>query len=231
MTPVSGPPLRVEPAPVVEAFHLSLSGPEGPVFTDVSLAVWPGRLTVLAGPSGSGRSSLLLALGGRLRGGSGALIAEGRPVRTRATWHRLRLRSSLARLGTIVGPEPRLTVEESLAERALLDAVPPVAARRAFAAAEDQLGVHLDRWVLVERLRAYDRTALAVALARVRPAELVLLDDADVGLDRLDQHRLMAALVDVARSGPAVLISTVETAEVPADADLVTLAPAQEVHR
>ncbi|GAB2584207.1 ATP-binding cassette domain-containing protein [Microlunatus antarcticus] len=218
------------PATVVEAEHLSLVGPEGPVFTDVSLAVEPGRLTVVVGPGGSGRSSLVLALTGRMRGGTGVLRTQGRPVRSGRELRALRGRTAVARVAAFAQPEPRLTVAESVVERALLDGVRPAAAERAFAVAEDRLDVHLDRDTLVERLTAYERTALAVLLALVRPADLVVLDDLDADLDLDDQRRLADALVRLAgAAGCAVLATSTERASVPADAVLVTLAPPQKV--
>lgn len=216
------------PVPVVEVQHLSLTGPEGPVFHDVSLSVEPGRLTVLVGPSGTGRSSLLLALCGRMQGAAGTVLASGRPVRSRRARHDLRQRSAVARIATFVAPEPRLTVGESVTERALLDGVAPAAAHRAFAAAEAVLDAHLERDALVERLTAYDRGVLAVALALVRPADLVVLDDVDADLDLDDQRRLLDALVRLAATGPAVVATSTEPASVPSGARLLTLAPTQE---
>jgi ABC-2 type transport system ATP-binding protein len=224
-------PEQPSPVPVVEAQHLGLVGLEGPVFTDVSLAVSPNRLTVLVGPSGSGRSSLLLALCGRMRGCTGSVRWQGRPVRSGRDLRALRRATSVARLSTFVAPEARLTVAESVVEHALLDGVRPAAAERAFAAAEDLLQVHLDRATLAERLTAYERSVLAVALALVRPSDLVVLDDLDADLDLADQRRLTDALGRVAAGGPAacaVLASTTEPSSVPADAVLVTLAPPQE---
>ena len=224
----AAPAEKRRPATVVEAAHLSLVGPEGPVFTDVSLAVEPARLTVVVGPGGSGRSSLLLALCGRMRGTTGTIRAQGRPVASGRELRALRSRTAVARIAALVQPEPRLTVARSVVERALLDGVRPAAAEDAFAVAEGLLDVRLDRDALVERLPAYDRTALAVALACVRPADLVVLDDLDADLDLADQLRFADALVRLAASGPAVLASTTERASVPADAVLVTLAPPTE---
>ena len=214
-----------QPVPVVEARHLGLVGPDGPVLTDVSLTVEPTRLTVVVGPGGSGRSSLLLALCGRMRGTTGTLLAQGRPVRTGRDLRALRRRSSVARIATLVLPEARLTVAQSVVERALLDGVRPAAAERAFAAAEDLLRAPLHRATLTERLTAYEQSVLAVALALVRPAELLVVDDVDADLGLEDQRRLLDALVRVAAAGPAVVATTTEPSPVPADAVLVTLAP------
>ena len=150
------------------------------------------------------------------------LLADAeRPHRGDA--RRLRSRSAVARLSGLVAPEDRLDVAQSLAERALIDGVRPDAAERAFAAAEQALDVHLGRRALVEQLGAYEQAVLAVALARVRPADLVVLDDADADLDLDDQRRLLAALARLAATGPAVLVSTSERAALPAGTLVVGL--------
>jgi ABC-type multidrug transport system ATPase subunit len=217
------------PTPLVAANQLSLVGPDGPVFTDVSLSVQPGRATVLVGPGGSGRSSLLLALCGRMSGCTGTLRAHGGPVRSRRDLRALRRASSVARIASFVAPEPRLTVAQSVTERALLDGVRPAAAERAFLVAEDLLDLHLDRQAVVEQLATYEQTVLALALALLRPADLVVLDDLDDDLDLTDQRRVGDLLVRIAGTGPAVLASTTEPRSVHPDAVLVTLAPPQEV--
>ena len=219
------------PVPVVEAEGLSLVGPEGPVFTDVSLAVLPARATLLVGSSGTGRSSLLLALTGRMRGTTGTLRHQGRELRSGRGLKTLRRATSVARASTFVVPEARLSVVQSVAERALLDGVRPAVAERAFAAAEELLYVRLDRTALVEQLPAYEATALCVALALVRPAELVVLDDLDADLDLTDQRRLLDGLVRLAATGPAVLATTTEPRSAHPDALLVRLAPPQKVSR
>jgi ABC-2 type transport system ATP-binding protein len=216
------------PTPVLEAAHLNLTGPDGLVFTDVSLTVAPARLTLLVGTSGSGRSSLLLALGGRMRGTTGTLRHHGRDVRTRRDLTALRAAASVARIADVIVPEPRLRVREAVAERALLDGVRLAAAEPAFAAAEDLLDVRLDRDALVEQLPAYEAAALAVGLALVRPAEVVLLDDLDADLDLTDQRRLVDALVRLAASGPAVVATTTEARAAHPDAVLQPAAPQED---
>ena len=125
---VEAPQQPAPPVPVVEAEGLSLVGPEGPVFTDVSLAVLPARATLLVGSSGTGRSTLLLALTGRMRGTTGTLRQQGREIRSGRGLKNLRRATSVARASTFVVPEARLSVAESVSERALLDGVRPAAA-------------------------------------------------------------------------------------------------------
>jgi ABC-2 type transport system ATP-binding protein len=218
-------------APVVRVAGLALDGPEGPVFGPVDATVWPGMLTAVVGPAGSGRSALLLALTGRMRGCTGTVLLADAERPHRGDARRLRSRSAVARLGGLVAPEDRLDVAQSLAERALIDGVRPDAAEQAFTAAEQALDVHLDRRSLVEQLGAYEQAVLAVALARVRPADLVVLDDADADLDLEHQRRLLEALARLAATGPAVLVSTSERAALAPGTPVVGLAAAPTPNR
>src|SRR5699024_3485382 len=59
---------------------LGLRGSQGWAFRDVDLTAAAGDLVVLAGPSGSGRSALLLAIAGRLRASTGDLEVVGAAV-------------------------------------------------------------------------------------------------------------------------------------------------------
>jgi iron complex transport system ATP-binding protein len=53
-----------------------------PVLADVSLALSPGRITVLLGPNGSGKSTLLKLLLGHLAPAAGEVRWDDRPMRT-----------------------------------------------------------------------------------------------------------------------------------------------------
>jgi ABC-type multidrug transport system ATPase subunit len=208
-------------SPLVDVQHLGLVTRTGPVFADVSFSIEPRALTAVVGRSGSGRSALLLAVTGRMRGLTGEVRLHSRLAGPRA----LRAVSSVARLATLVQPEGQLSVAESVVERALIEGVRSADADRAMASAEEVLDVTFDRSRLVDHLDGYERTLLCVALAAIRPADLVTLDDADRGLDVDDQRRLLGALSRLAATGPAVLVSTTEPAAVPASAARVPLGP------
>ena len=54
------------PHPVVEARDLQLTGERGTIYGPLDLSVSPGALAVVRGPQGSGRTTLLLTLAGRM---------------------------------------------------------------------------------------------------------------------------------------------------------------------
>ena len=200
---------------------LGLATRAGRVFSDVSFTLEPRTLAVVLGPAGSGRSALLLAVCGRMRGTTGSVRLGDRSLSTRPA--DLRRATSVARLGTVVQLEEQLSVAESTTERALVDGVQRADAEAALAAAEEAFGVTFPRDRLVQDLGAYEQTLLAVALATARPAELVVLDDADRSLDVADQQRLYAALARLCATGPSILAASAEAAAVPAGTPVVPL--------
>ncbi|GAA4821909.1 ATP-binding cassette domain-containing protein [Tomitella cavernea] len=67
------------PSPAaVTATGLRAAGPDGPVFGPLNLRIARGGLHILQGPSGSGRTTLLLALAGRFKVDGGTLDVLGR---------------------------------------------------------------------------------------------------------------------------------------------------------
>lgn len=95
-----------------------LDGPHGRVFSGIGFDAAPGSLVALEGPSGSGRTCLLLALTGRMKASAGHATVDG-----------LRLPQQLAAVRRISAPaavpgvtdlEPALSAAEHVRERALL---------------------------------------------------------------------------------------------------------------
>jgi len=167
--------------PVVSARGLGLRTRRGWVFRDVTLDVAPGELRALAGPAGSGRTSLLLALAGRFKITDGRLDRHGH--------------AALGYVPGVTDPDPNLTVAEHVAERSLLlrRPVPDVAPD----------GLSPGR--LGRDLSPLDRHRLGLALARLENPDLIAVDDADTGLSRNERAELWKELQALADDGYAVL--------------------------
>ena len=209
-------------SPYIQTHDLSLVTREGPVYEGVDLAFRRGRLAAVVGRSGSGRSALLLTLAGRMRGWTGRCRVAGYDAATQTAT--LRDRSSLARISDLVDLEPRLTVAESITERALIDAMPlPRAGDRFEASCAALGGIDFPRTTLVGELTSLDQTLLAVALATLRPAELVFLDEAERRLDGEQRGRLMVGLLGLVESGTCVVISVLDPAGLPEGTDTYAL--------
>jgi ABC-type multidrug transport system ATPase subunit len=222
----------------VVADNLGLRGPRGWAFRGVDLAAEPGSLIAVAGPSGSGRTCLLLALTGRMRPTEGTAAVDGlRLPRHMAAVRRV---SALAHVPGVTDLDPALTVGEHLRERALLqrrfgDSVRSLLRPRARRAAETRLRVDaaleaagLDRETLpkgsrtaVRDLERLEALRLSVALALIGRPRLLGVDDADLKLSDAERTEVWALLRSLAESGTTVVAVC---SEAPQDAVTVSTA-------
>ncbi|MFH9956280.1 ATP-binding cassette domain-containing protein [Streptomyces roseolus] len=231
--------LTTRPSPegaalVVEG--LGLKGPRGWAFRDVSFRAGPGALVALEGPSGSGRTCLLLALTGRMRTKEGTAEIGGLPLPRRMAAVR-----RIAALGQVPGVselDPSLTVAEHLRERALLQrrfdgSVRALLRRPGTRAAEARArideavaAVGLDLAALpkgdrtsVRDLERLEALRLSLALALIGRPRLLGVDDTDLKLSDADRAEAWALLRAVADTGTTVLAVC---SEAPADALRIT---------
>ena len=95
---------------MLEAAHLECQRGGKVLFKDLSLRVSPGDLLRIAGPNGSGKTSLLRILCGLLTPGAGEVRWQGHPIRS--------LREEFARCVVFLGHAPavkdELTARENL---------------------------------------------------------------------------------------------------------------------
>jgi len=178
------------------------------VFETLSFRVEPGGALLLTGPNGSGKSSLLRLCAGLLAPASGRLLWQGGTVEPEV--HRTRLRY----VGHLDAVKPVLTVAENL------DFWARLAGGGIVAAALDKVGLARLAEVPARLLSAGQRRRLALARLALRPADLWLLDEPTVGLDRAG-IALLAALVAAHRAaGGMVIAATHVDTGFPATAEL-----------
>lgn len=194
------------PAPAVDAERLGVHSGDRWVYREVGLLLPQGCVLAISGPKGSGRSTLLLTLTGRMRATDGRLTVFGHPLPVQAK--SVRRLACVARAGTAVALEPRLGVEETVRERALLALVPTAHAQEEFARACDLLDLDLHRHALVEDLPGVDQTLLATAVALVGAPAFVVVDDVDAGLHSHEEARVWRGLRALAEAGVTVAATT-----------------------
>lgn len=201
----AAPPLTY----MIAATGLEAQSATGSVFRNVSFDCRPGALVAVVGPPGSGRSGLLLALTGRLRPTAGSLYVAGYDAcGSRGDADAIREQTTLARLGSLIGPEPEFSVAIAVEERCLLEDVSIEEGRAAFADICAILELSIDHDAIIATLDAMSRTKLAVALACVAPTSLVALDDIDAGVHDIAEHRLWRSLRRLSDLGVTVVAST-----------------------
>ncbi|MFB7940831.1 ATP-binding cassette domain-containing protein [Streptomyces sp. NPDC056049] len=220
---------------------LGLKGPRGWAFRDVSFRAGAGSLVALEGPSGTGRTCLLLALTGRMKTGEGRAEVGGLPLPRRMA--AVRRIASLGQVPGVSELDPSLTVAEHLRERALLQrrfdgSVRALFRRPGTRAAEtraridealEAAGLDLAALPKAERtsvrdLERLEALRLTLALALMGRPRLVGVDDTDLKLSDADRAEAWALLRTVAASGTTVLAVC---SEAPADAlRITTVGPA-----
>ncbi|MDR1044351.1 MAG: ABC transporter ATP-binding protein [Candidatus Adiutrix sp.] len=192
-----GPP---EGAAGVELENLSFAWPGGEdLFAGLSGRLYCGRVTVLSGPSGRGKTTLARLLcglekpaAGRIRGFGGPGPAGGRfasQVVLQNTDHQLYLSSVRAEMELALAGGPPAAGET--AERRL---------------AEFGLAGLADRHP--QSLSGGEKQRLTVALGLAGAPRLLVLDEPSSGLDGRNLELMAAQIRKAARKGPAVLVIT-----------------------
>lgn len=214
----------------VRAEGLGLEGPRGWAFRDVTFDAGPGSLIAVEGPSGSGRTCLLLALTGRMRPTEGEASTGGLALPRRAAAVR-----GVAALGPVPGVselDPAFTVAEHLRERILLQRryggsvrallrsprERAAAARARIDAALDAAGLDPATLPKAERtavrdLERLEALRLSVALALIGRPRLLAVDDADLKLSDAERAGAWELLRSVAGAGTTVLAVCSEAPE------------------
>jgi ABC-2 type transport system ATP-binding protein len=214
----------------VTADGLGLRGPRGWAFRGVSFDAEPGSLLAIEGPSGSGRTCLLLALTGRMKPTEGTAVVGGNRLPRRMA--AVRRVSALAHVTGVTDLDPALTVAEHLRERALMqrrfggslrELLRPrgehaAEAGPSAAAALDAAGLDLEALpkgsrTAVRDLERSQALRLSVALALIGRPRLLGVDDTDLKLSDAERTEMWALLRSLAEAGTTVLAVCSEAPE------------------
>ncbi|WP_432496856.1 ABC transporter ATP-binding protein [Kineococcus gypseus] len=215
---MSAPDGAPDGAAAVRARGLGLRSGGREVFAGVDLDVPAGSLLVVRGGGGSGKTSLLLTLAGRMRPTAGSLRVLGQPLPARAA--AVRRRAALAEVRGVNDLDDALTVEQHVAERVVLHQPwwRPWATRAQVEAQLERVervvaltpraggpAPVLHRRAFVSDLDALERLALGVVLALVGRPALLVVDDVDALRRADDRRRAWRALGALQRTSPEPL--------------------------
>ncbi|MFE1955756.1 ATP-binding cassette domain-containing protein [Streptomyces sp. NPDC059524] len=230
-----------EDGAAVTAAGFGVKGPRGWAFRGVDIDAPAGSLVAVEGPSGSGRTCLLLALTGRMRPSEGMARVGG--LRLPKQMAALRRVSALAHVPGVTDLDPALTVAEHLKERALLQrrfggGLRGLLRPRAERVTEAKLRIDsalaaagLDRESLpkgsrtaVRDLERIEALRLSLALALIGRPRLIGVDDTDLKLSDAERDAVWEQLRSIAAAGTTVVAVC---SEAPEDTIVVSTAPAR----
>ena len=168
----------------------------------LSFTVAPGEILGLIGPNGAGKTSTLRCIAGIHRPSGGIVTLDGHDIVQRPI--------EAKRVMAFVADEPHLfehlTVIEHLRLIARIYRVPDVEARASRLL--EQLELADRRKAIPSELSRGMKQKVALACAFLHDPRALLLDEPLTGLDPLGIHRMKETIVDKARQGVAVIISS-----------------------
>lgn len=194
--------------PILSAHDVTIAYGDRRVVSSATLAIAGGERVALVGPNGAGKSSLLRAMTGALRPGSGLVRLCGAPIDTVE-------RSAVARTIAVVPELIQLPFEMPVHEVVALGRLPheppftglrPVD-RRAVAGAMERVGiVHLGHRD-VRELSMGERQLVFIAVAVAQSAPILVLDEPTAHLDIRHQVDVMELLVDLNRRDGTTVVA------------------------
>lgn len=184
--------------------HVGFRYGERKALDDVSFNVEPGRFCALLGPNGAGKSTLFALLTRLIVADEGVINVAGFDMARSP-------RAALARIG-VVFQQPTLdldmTVRRNMRYFAGLHGLSGRSAAIAIDRALARLGMAERADELVRALNGGHRRRMEIARALVHQPEILLLDEATVGLDAASRQAITDHVHQLAESGLAVLWAT-----------------------
>jgi ABC-2 type transport system ATP-binding protein len=189
--------------PLLEVDNLSRSFSGYEALKPVHFILNPGDLVAVSGPNGAGKSTLLLCLSGMMQPTSGEVKVEGYDLYR----DEVEARRRLAFVPDVPVFYPELTAWEHL----YLIAMAPHAGGD-FESRAEALLRDFQLWEARDLFpHAYSRgmrLKLGIALALIRPVRVLVLDEPSSALDAESLELLEGKLLQLRRSGAAVLLTT-----------------------
>lgn len=194
------------------------------VLDEASLVVEPGRLLLVTGPSGAGKTTLVNLLAGLYAPESGRVVYRGASgAEHDASARRARVAYVAQDVHLFSGTvRENLDPEGRLGEDSLWSALERAGAA-SFVRARGGLKAELAE--AGRSLSGGERRRLAVARALAHEADLLALDEVTNGLDEATKAALVASIAALAREMPVVAVTHDAAAFAPAEPRVFSLAP------
>jgi len=202
--------------------RLTLQGNAGPVdiLKGITLTIGKGETVGLVGPSGSGKSSLLMLMGGLERATGGSVLALGQDLTTMNEDALARFRRG--NMGVVFQSFhliPTMTAHENVALPLELAGVPDAFARAKAELAAVGLASRLDHYP--SQLSGGEQQRVALARAAVPRPAILLADEPTGNLDGVNGQAIMDLLFGLRDQYGATLILVTHAPELAARCDRI----------
>jgi cell division transport system ATP-binding protein len=177
---------------------------------DVNVALRPGELVFLVGPSGAGKTTLLRLINREIRPSSGEVWVDGLPVHSLRSARVPELRRRVGVVYQDYKLLPRLTALENVAFALRvtdLEVTEAEAHDRALDALE-AVGLAEKADAFPDQLSGGQQQRVAIARAVVRQPPLLIADEPTGNLDLETAWQVMKLLEQISRFGTCVLVAT-----------------------
>ena len=171
---------------------------------NLSFHVEPGECFGLLGPNGAGKSTLINILVTLLQPDSGAVVINGWPLATEPA----KIRSSIGVLFQDSSLDERLTAYENLYFHAMFYHVPPSEVPQRIAALLEMVGLSDRNNDLVITFSGGMKRRLEIARSILHRPQILLLDEATVGLDPQARRRIWDYLAELRRNRQLTVLLT-----------------------
>jgi putative ABC transport system ATP-binding protein len=180
---------------------LRVLGGEDVLIRDLDLSARAGQVTGVTGASGSGKTSLLYAIGGLIPAASGRLLVDRDPI---VLWRDASAGLIFQNLCLV----PLLSAQETVALPMQAKGVPRSEIEQRSLAALEALGLGDHTHQLVDDLSGGQRQRVAVARALAGQPDVILADEPASALDARWREVVLDLLVDEAKRGAIVVLAS-----------------------
>lgn len=181
-------------SPYIECRGLTLKTPAGPVYENVNFTAEKGQVIAIFGTEGSGRTSLMLTMAGRMKASKGDLKVAGFSIAKE--YRKVRKISSLTLIPRVNDVPENTKIDDILAAELQ---VCGKSGRKA------KVKEYLEEWNLSQLsgtkfndLESYEGKYFDIALACVSDPEILMVDSIQAGLTQHQSIRIMKHLKDLA---------------------------------
>lgn len=194
--------------PVLRTNNLCVNRSGNQILSDVNLTINSGEFVGIVGPNGSGKSTLLLTILGVLKSSKGTVEIYGKTTPTREVYEKI---SWVSQAAANLPKEIRITVRElvqlgTVKLSNLLFETDRQRRRNLVDNAIKIVGLESVQNLSIGRLSGGQRQRAVIARALATDAELILLDEPLVGIDRETRNDFLKLLDDLAHNQGKTII-------------------------